>query len=371
MENYPIALSKTMEALTAAIIAEASNYQRTLMVIDEQVDKIYHHFIESLMDKGYSKLVIPSGEASKSEKMLFNMLSELAQQGFTRKDWVIAIGGGVVGDLVGFAASIYMRGIDWATVPTTLLSQVDSSVGGKTAINLPEGKNLVGSFYHPKAVWLCPVFLKTLSDAEFLSGIGELIKYAYLADYTMLADIKDLVDNRQYNWELCEMKLSTLVEKAIAIKLAVVTKDFKENHERKFLNLGHSFGHAIESLEGYKVPHGICVAHGIWWILAMDAKTTGSEIAIERLDAYEALLDGLGISRTKSYETQALLTYILRDKKTHGQYIDLIRVKGCRLSETDYSQPESIIKALHEQCCIQTMTISELEAGINTITLNI
>lgn len=367
MNNYPIKMTRTIKETVAVIKRDTSNYPKVFFVIDENIEKIYPAFIEQLIGELDRKFIVPSGEVSKSEKILFMLLSEMAQQGYTRKDLLVAVGGGVVGDLVGFAASIYMRGIDWMTVPTTLLSQIDSSVGGKTAINLPEGKNLVGSFYHPKAVWLCPLFIESLNRAELLSGMGELLKYGFLADYSMLDEIKSLMVNMDSNPVKREETIMTLVGKAIAIKTAVVLKDFKEVRERKFLNLGHSFGHAIEALENYQMPHGVCVAQGIWWILAIKAQSTQEPMAKIELKIYEDVLEGLGINRPKPYDSGDLLTFMLRDKKMDGNRIDLIQIIGPVEGQIDYSSTDAIIDRIQKQCRIQSMSVVDLEKAIQAV----
>lgn len=370
MIEYPIKLIEAITDLESEILTCTKAFHRVMIVTDDTIYKTYKHLFSILEANGLEIFIMASGESSKSELTLFQLLSHLAKCGFTRKDLLIALGGGVVGDLTGFAASIYMRGIQWLSVPTTLLAQVDSSVGGKTAINLPEGKNMVGSFYNPIAVFICPLFIKTLHRDELLSGIGELIKYAYLADYGMLKDIERLSESWNLNSDLPSESLSQLITEAIAIKSEVVIKDFKEEHERKYLNLGHSFGHAIESIENFKLPHGVCVAQGIWWILALEHFEASEEMKLyvnERIETYETLLERLGITKPRDYKSEELLQYILRDKKMDGKSIDLVRINCINYSEFSHVKDMDIITRIKKQCRIEKTDTDVLLANIKAI----
>lgn len=370
MKEYPIKFIELVENLALEILEYSKAHHLTLMVTDDTVYREYKSMFHRLESQGLLVSVIPSGESSKSASVLFNLLSQIAKCGLTRKDLLIAIGGGVVGDLTGFAASIYMRGIKWLSVPTTLLAQVDSSVGGKTAINLPEGKNMVGSFYNPIGVFICPQFTKTLRSEEFLSGVGELIKYAYLADYGMLKDIEALVQNGSLNTNEQATRLTMLIQRAIEIKSEVVLKDFKEEHERKYLNLGHSFGHAIEALDNFKMPHGICVAQGIWWILALELLEVSEDMQIdvkEELETYERLIERLGIPKPRYYNPEELLQFILRDKKMNGKFIDLVRISLINQDDLAENQNRDILECINKQCRIETMDTELLLTKIEYI----
>ncbi|MCH5155134.1 MAG: 3-dehydroquinate synthase [Clostridiales bacterium] len=223
-----------------------------MIVTDENVAKLYPEL-------AINAFVIPAGEDSKNQQTLFSVLAEMDSRGLKRTDKIAALGGGVVGDIVGLAASLYMRGIDWIVIPTTLLAMVDSSIGGKTSINFNGAKNLVGAFHAPERVIISYDFLETLYEEDWLCGYGELIKTCLLTEksYTMLTE--NLESIIQYDRDA----LYTLIEKCIEIKKAVVQADPKDKRLRKLLNVGHTVGHALEAIDGYKSTHGEYVLKGI------------------------------------------------------------------------------------------------------------
>lgn len=225
--------------------------RKTLIVTDSGVPKEYaEHICKSCKD--YSLVCIEQGEESKNFDNLKMLCEVMLKEQFTRKDCVVAVGGGVVGDLAGFAASCYMRGIDFYNIPTTLLSQVDSSVGGKTAIDLCGVKNIVGAFYQPKAVLVDPDVLATLSEEQFACGAAEIIKMAATFD----AELFDFIEKNSIKSQLEE-----IIARALKIKARVVEEDERESNLRKVLNFGHTLGHGIESVTG--LLHGQCVALGM------------------------------------------------------------------------------------------------------------
>ena len=220
-----------------------------------------------------STLVLPDGERYKNFDCLQEILNTLLEKKMSRNATLVALGGGVIGDIVGFAASIYQRGIPFIQVPTTLLAQVDSSVGGKTAINHPLGKNMIGSFYQPKIVLIETQSLNTLPDREYLSGLAEIVKYGLIRDLKFyswcLAHVEDLKgrDAAELNYAILQ---------SCQHKAEVVVRDEKEEGERAYLNLGHTFGHAIEKCMKYQgILHGEAVAIGIVLALEMSVKLGG------------------------------------------------------------------------------------------------
>ncbi len=239
----------------------------SIIITDNNVDALYGSGLEALLVEGQHKYVIPQGESSKSIETVTEIIQFMLEKGFNRHSRVIAFGGGVVGDIAGFVASIFMRGIDFYQVPTTLLAQVDSSVGGKTGINFPQGKNLVGSFYQPKEVLMAPGVLATLHKRELTSGIAEVIKYGVIYDYEFLQYIKA---NLQAIYSINTEVLKQVIRRCCEIKAAIVTQDERELGLRKILNFGHTIGHAIEALTGYKVyTHGEAVLMGMYHEAAM------------------------------------------------------------------------------------------------------
>jgi 3-dehydroquinate synthase len=202
-------------------------------------------------------LCFPAGEQAKTPETAVYLGRELAKQGFDKDAAIIALGGGVVGDLAGYVASFFMRGIPFIQIPTTLLAQVDSSVGGKTGVDIPEGKNLFGSFYQPQAVLIDVSTIKTLPDQEIANGFAEIIKYGMIKDAELFKFIEENHSSKDAGF------FSRVIKRACEIKGEVVEQDEKEGELRKILNYGHTIGHAIESTAGYTIPHGEAVALGM------------------------------------------------------------------------------------------------------------
>lgn len=228
------------------------------LIVDQNVLPLHAARVqESLQKAGYRSILIPvpAGETTKSMDSLAPILSQMAQAKLDRRSVVIALGGGVVGDLAGFVASIYLRGVPFIQIPTTLLAMVDSSVGGKTGVNLPEGKNLVGAFYQPDLVIIDLDFLKTLPAREFSAGMAEVIKYGIIADRPLFDSLSLGMSNQ----------MAQVIRRCIEIKAQIVSEDEKETTgKRALLNFGHTLGHAIENAAGYGVLlHGEAVALGM------------------------------------------------------------------------------------------------------------
>ncbi len=255
----------------------------------------------------------PAGEASKSGKTYLELLNFLAERRLTRQDLIVALGGGVVGDLAGFAAATFLRGIRFVQVPTTLLAAVDSSVGGKTAIDLPAGKNLAGAFYQPSLV-LCDVnALNTLPAETFRDGSAEVIKYSVLYDAALYRHLleRGLDFDRQ-----------AVIARCVELKRDVVSQDEFDRGARQMLNLGHTFGHAVEAQSQYTVSHGAAVAIGMG-IAARASQCYGLCQATVR-DEILAVLRRFGLPQTTGYPAQALWDSMLSDKKRAGGVIHLI-----------------------------------------------
>ena len=236
---------------------------KALIVTDSGVPGIYVEIVKNQIENSIV-YTFPQGEKSKNFETYSALLKTLAENKFDRKDCVIAVGGGVTGDMAGFTAATYMRGIDFYNIPTTLLSQVDSSIGGKTAIDFAGYKNLVGAFYQPKAVIIDPDVLDTLTDRQFNNGLAEVIKMSATSD----SDLFELLENND-----AKDIIDVVIEKSLLIKKAVVEEDEKETGLRKVLNFGHTVGHAIESVTGLDtLYHGECVALGMMFMSTGKAK---------------------------------------------------------------------------------------------------
>ena len=233
--------------------------QNPIVVTDEQVAKFHgESVLTSLRNAGFApKIVtIPAGEAHKNLETIQTLWHGFLGHGLDRRSTVIALGGGVIGDMAGFAASTYMRGVDWVCIPTTLLSMVDAALGGKTGFDLPEGKNLIGSFYPPKLVLTDPQMLKTLPEAEFISGMAEVIKHGIIAD-------PGLFDICAQGLDCIKGELEQVVKRAMAVKIKIIEEDPYEKGFRAALNLGHTVGHAVELVSKFQLRHGEAIAIGM------------------------------------------------------------------------------------------------------------
>jgi 3-dehydroquinate synthase len=307
---------------------------KTITVTDKNVADLYlDQFVRSLMahDIENQSIILPAGERTKSFKQLEKLLEELLDLGVERGDIIIALGGGVIGDMAGFAASILRRGIAFAQIPTTLLAQVDASVGGKTGINTAQGKNLVGTFYQPKIVLSDLDTLKTLSRREFLSGYAEVLKYALLGD---LEFFEWLEVNAQSLLAGEEGSLFYAVKKACAAKAIIVEADERESGQRALLNLGHTFGHALEAATGYgeALTHGEAVAIGqcLAFSLSHDLGHC-TEKAVKKVREHVSKI-GLPCHFNKiaghNLNADRLLSHISQDKKIVDEKLTFILVRG-------------------------------------------
>lgn len=267
-KNYDIYISDDDFSILIDNLFSYTKNKERFFIISQKVYKLYSKKLNITKENIF---ILKDGEKEKNFKNYYKILKKIEQVGLTRNGVVIAIGGGVVGDIAGFVASTYMRGIDYIQVPTTLLAMVDSSVGGKTAIDLDFIKNIVGTFYQPKRVFININFLKTLDNKQYLSGIGEILKYAFIENN---CGYKHSLFLFEY-LTLCSEKLLSrdtitimrVIEYCLNLKIAIVEQDEKEDGLRKILNLGHTLGHALESLGKYKTyTHGQAVVNGMFFI---------------------------------------------------------------------------------------------------------
>ena len=281
--------------------------RRVLVVTDSGVPAVY---AQTLAKQCKENMIctVEMGEGSKSLEVFGKLLQIMLDRGFSRKDCVVAVGGGVVGDLSGFAASAYMRGIDFYNIPTTLLSQIDSSIGGKTAINFGGVKNIVGAFYQPKKVLIDPELLKTLPSRQISNGLAEAVKMSLTSD----RELFELFENRNI-----EENLDEIIIRSLHIKKSVVEQDEKEAGLRKILNFGHTVGHGIESSEGMAhLYHGECVALGM---LPMCGELLRPRVV--------EVLKKCGLYRQLSYDWGKITQAAFHDKKADGDSVTVTMVK--------------------------------------------
>lgn len=290
--------------------------QRLAVVTDTNVAPLYLQTVsDALSLEGFEvfSFTIPAGEASKNGETYLSLLAFLAEQGLTRTDALVALGGGVVGDLCGFAAATYLRGIPFVQVPTTLLAAVDSSVGGKTAIDLRAGKNLAGAFYQPSLV-LCDLdTFHTLPNEFFSDGCAEVIKYGMLDSLPLLDELSG---------DAMERDLEGVVARCVGMKRDIVERDEFETGDRKLLNFGHTLGHAIEKCSSYTISHGQAVAIGMM-LITRSAVQKGI-CPPEVLERLSKLLTQFSLPTTADLPADTLLAAALGDKKREGGKITLI-----------------------------------------------
>ena len=310
------------------------------IVSDSNVYPLYGEAAEkSLKDAGFRVLnfVFPAGEESKNAETYLNLLNFLAEKEVTRTDCLVALGGGVVGDLTGFAAATYLRGIPYIQVPTTLLAAVDSSVGGKTAIDLPTGKNLVGAFCQPKMV-LCDIeTLNRLPEDIFRDGCAEVIKYGVLYDRKLFDHLSQ---------EGIGFHREAVIARCVELKRDVVMADEFDTGERMKLNLGHTFGHGIEARSHFTVSHGKAVAAGMC-IVARSAAACGY-CSKEVSDAVTSVVRRFGLRASTGYDASDLFTCALSDKKRSGSRVNLIiphDIGDCRILPMELPHIQSFIQA--------------------------
>lgn len=269
--SYEIEVGKGLLDKAGELIHTISKTEKIAVITDSNVNELYtDRLIKSLTNKGFdcNVFVFEAGEKSKTHDTLFSIYKFLADNQYNRSDLVVALGGGVVGDVAGFAAATFMRGMDFVQIPTTLLAEVDSSIGGKTAIDLPQGKNLVGAFFQPRLVICDPTTLETLPDRVFSDGMAEAIKHTCIKDKNLFSEL------------LMSDKISVdFICKNIQIKRKVVQNDELEHGERMMLNFGHTLGHAIEKIYGFDTyTHGEAVAIGMVMITKISEKKGLTEI---------------------------------------------------------------------------------------------
>lgn len=278
---------------------------KALVVTDSGVPKSYAKTLLSQLENAVL-FTFPQGEENKNVNTLLSICEKLLSENFTRSDCVIALGGGVTGDMAGFASAIYMRGIDFYNIPTTLLSQVDSSVGGKTAVDFEKAKNLLGAFHQPKKVIIDPELLSTLSERQISNGFAEAVKISVTND----KELFEIFENGQ-----AKEKLEEVIYRAVKAKRDVVERDEKETSLRRVLNFGHTLGHAIESSAGLDtLLHGECVALGM-------IPMCGEKIKGRVKNA----LHSVGLKTEFDYDKEKVKEFLKHDKKANGKNVCIVR----------------------------------------------
>lgn len=324
-KEYDIRIGEDLLKSAPELIKSVSNCDRVAVVTDSNVEPLYAvDFKKRMEESGFEVrlITIPAGETSKSPEMLMKIYNEALDFKITRTDLIIALGGGVVGDIAGYAAATLLRGIPYVQIPTTLLAQVDSSVGGKVAIDLPQGKNLVGAFNQPKMVVIDPLCLKTLDDRILCDGMAEVIKYGAIKD-KKLFELLESIKSRQ---ELFA-KVGEIIYNCCDIKRQVVEEDEFDTGGRMILNFGHTFGHAIEKQFNYETyTHGEGVAAGMVMASRFGEKTGVTEPGTA--DRIVSILKNYDLPCSVELENKELAEAVAVDKKGVGKNINLILLKS-------------------------------------------
>lgn len=262
-------------------------------------------------------ITLPVGEAAKSINEFNRAISQMIELNCDRSTTIISLGGGVVGDVAGFIASTFMRGVKYYQIPTTLLSMVDSSIGGKTGINISEGKNLIGTIYQPKGVIIDPSLLKTLPKEEVISGIGEIIKYGAISDISFLNSINKWLDN------IDDFPYEEAIHKSVMIKAKIVSNDERENSLRKILNFGHTMGHAFEAYYGYnKLRHGEAISYGMLCSTSISMQT--NYLSSDEGSFLIGIIKKLPLKKLNPPTIDILMPYIMNDKKVFNNKLYFI-----------------------------------------------
>jgi len=333
--------NEIFDALVSSFVPEA----RLAVVIPESLARgELEEFVTKLSARAETTLILtPDGEAQKSVDFLESAWNQLGVAGFTRNDRIVGIGGGATTDLAGFLASSWLRGIDWIAVPTSLAGMVDAAVGGKTGINTAAGKNLVGAFYSPTAVFISPNFLSSLPVADLAAGLAEVVKCGFIADPIIL----ELVAAAGSRTLTDAVLLKELICRAVQVKANVVSQDFKESGLREILNYGHTLGHAIEKQERYSMRHGDAVSIGM--VFAAELAHASGFITSEDVALHRTLLLSLGLPVTYAGSWEALRAAMSIDKKSRGGTLRFVVLDALGSTRRLEGPNEEILQQAYER----------------------
>lgn len=316
---------------------------KALIVSETNVAALYLDVVKAQIEGAgieVSTYVFEAGEKSKNINEIAGMWDKMAEAGFTRTDIVVGLGGGVTTDMAGFAASTFLRGIDVIQVPTSLLAMVDASVGGKTGIDIPMGKNQVGAFWQPSLVLEDTSFLKTLPDDVFTEGMGEVTKYAFIMDEKLM----DLLEKQNGNIRDDAQVLENVIGMCVADKAEVINEDENDNGRRQILNYGHTAGHVIERDSGFTKPHGICVAKGMG--IFMDACVKEGTLSAEDAKRMKDLLAMYKLPVSDEITAEDIVKGAMNDKKKRGNTLSVILVNIIGKAEIKKMTAEEFLKFL-------------------------
>lgn len=339
-------IGRMAELLPSKVCKVGAAGGKAVLITDEHVERLYADKVRGVLEgMGFTVLqaVVPAGEEAKSGEQYLRLLSLMAAERVSRSDVIFALGGGVVGDLSGFLAASYQRGIDFVQIPTTVLSAVDSSVGGKTAINLPEGKNLVGAFKQPVCVIMDTDTLDSLEPSVFADGCAEVIKYGMIWDAELFRDLQTWV-LPQPQWRSDVAVMTDIISRCVDIKRQVVIQDELDKGIRNILNFGHTVGHSIEKNSHFEISHGSAVSMGMA-IVTEAAERAGICPAGVAADLRQLLI-AYGLPTEVPFTTDQLLSGMLSDKKIEGKEINLIlprRIGHCSIDRMSVAEAQALL----------------------------
>ena len=339
-KSYNVIIAPGLLKTAGQQLRAVTKAQTAAIITDSNVGPLYAETLKKELEgAGFSACMFtfPAGEASKTAETYLQILQFLAKNHLTRSDVIVALGGGVTGDMAGFAAATYLRGIDFVQIPTSLLAMVDSSVGGKTAIDLPQGKNLAGAFYQPLLVLCDTDLLSTLPEENFLDGCGEIVKYGVLGNRELLKILQEAGT---------DFDLESVVAACVEMKRDIVNADEFESGSRQLLNLGHTLGHAVEKNSGYALSHGTCVAIG----LAVVTRAAEKEGLCPGEDAREILntIKKLNLPTRTDLSMDVLMDTMLSDKKRRADTITCVvphSIGNCMLEKMTFPRLRAFMEA--------------------------
>ena len=347
--SYTITIKPGLLDQTLELLKERIDKRRCLVIADSHVYSLYGERMEQkIRDLGaeVSSSVFPEGEANKHLATMGTIYHDAVKAGLNRKSLIVALGGGVSGDIAGFAAATYMRGIEFIQVPTSLLAMVDSSVGGKTGVDLPEGKNLVGAFWQPKAVIIDPKLLTTLEMREIRCGLAEIVKYAVIIDAELFDILQNNID------KLLNLDLdfyAQIIARCCKIKAKIVAEDEREAGVRALLNYGHTFGHAIEQVANFSIGHGEGVAIGMCMAADLAVKLKLCEPEVQHRQ--RLLLKALGLPCSTKFAPEAIIEAMKSDKKnTNNRTVVILpeKIGGAKIVKD--APATLVLEAIKDNC---------------------
>jgi|TARA_B110001454_G_scaffold178624_1_gene171519 3-dehydroquinate synthase len=337
--SYPIYINPGLIKNLQDYLSDYNHGQKWIIISQHNLMELFGYQIEkNLNNSGFDcqHITLPKGEAAKSLNEYSRAISQMIEFQCDRKSFIISLGGGVIGDVAGFISSTFMRGIEYVQVPTTLLAMVDSSIGGKTGINIPEGKNLIGSIYQPKAVFIDQNILNTLPQEEVIAGLGEIIKYGAISDVKFFEDVSVWLS------DIDNFPFEKAIENCCNIKASVVSEDEHEHGLRKILNFGHTIAHALESNYGFqRIKHGEAVSLGMLCAGYISLKL--NKLDKNEYDKLKSTIRKLPLPELKGLNRDQIMNFIKRDKKYEKGILNFIILNEIGSAQATKNVPAELL----------------------------